>query len=159
MKNREYNNDSDKIEKNENIDDSSRSMVSGVNVLEGFSGEIGIKLISAGDGHARMKIDIEPRHRNPIGSVHGGCIFSLADTVSGVAVASTGVGCTTLSAHTVYLKAAMMNKSRVLYAEALPVRIGRKIAVIQVKITDDLEQDIAEMTFEYYIMSIRPDQN
>ncbi len=126
-------------------------------LTDGFAREIGIELMEAKDGHAKMKIDINEKHRNPIGSVHGGCLFSLADTVAGVALSTTGVGCTTLSAHTTYIKAAMMNKSRVLYGEAMPIRIGRKIAVYQVDITDDLGQEISRMTFEYFIMSQLPE--
>ncbi len=126
-------------------------------LLDGFAREIGIELMDAKDGRAKMKIDINEKHRNPIGSVHGGCLFSLADTVAGVALSTTGVGCTTLSAHTTYIKAAMMNKSKVLYGEATPIRIGRKIAVYQVDITDDLGQEISRMTFEYFIMSQLPE--
>ena len=126
-------------------------------LTDGFAREIGIELMEAKDGRAKMKIDINEKHRNPIGSVHGGCLFSLADTVAGVALSTTGVGCTTLSAHTTYIKAAMMNKSRVLYGEAMPIRIGRKIAVYQVDITDDLGQEISRMTFEYFIMSQLPE--
>lgn len=122
----------------------------------GFAGAIGIDLIEAKDGRAKMKIDIEEKHKNPIGSVHGGCIFSLADTVAGVAIASTGLACTTLSAHTSYIKAAMIGKSKVLYGTAIPLRIGRKIAVYQVDITDDQDREISRMTFEYYIMSEVP---
>ena len=126
-------------------------------LTDGFAREIGIELMEAKDGHAKMKIDINEKHRNPIGSVHGGCLFSLADTVAGVALSTTGVGCTTLSAHTTYIKAAMMDKSRVLYGEATPIRIGRKIAVYQVFITDDQGQEISRMTFEYFIMSQLPE--
>ncbi len=126
-------------------------------LIDGFAREIGIELMEAKDGHAKMKIDINEKHRNPIGSVHGGCLFSLADTVAGVALSTTGVGCTTLSAHTTYIKAAMMDKSRVLYGEATPIRIGRKIAVYQVDITDDQGQEISRMTFEYFIMSQLPE--
>ena len=126
-------------------------------LTDGFAREIGIELMEAKDGHAKMKIDINEKHRNPIGSVHGGCLFSLADTVAGVALSTTGVGCTTLSAHTTYIKAAMMDKSRVLYGEATPIRIGRKIAVYQVDITDDQGQEISRMTFEYFIMSQLPE--
>ena len=126
-------------------------------LTDGFAREIGIELMEAKDGHAKMKIDINEKHRNPIGSVHGGCLFSLADTVAGVALSTTGVGCTTLSAYTTYIKAAMMDKSRVLYGEATPIRIGRKIAVYQVDITDDQGQEISRMTFEYFIMSQLPE--
>ena len=126
-------------------------------LTDGFAREIGIELMEAKDGHAKMKIDINEKHRNPIGSVHGGCLFSLADTVAGVALSTTGVGCTTLSAHTTYIKAAMMDKIRVLYGEATPIRIGRKIAVYQVDITDDQGQEISRMTFEYFIMSQLPE--
>lgn len=127
-------------------------LIQRLNKYDGFAKYIGIEIIEAANGAAKARIELEKHHGNPIGSVHGGCLFSLADTVAGVALSTTGVGCTTLSSHVVYLKAAMMDKSRILYASAKAERIGHKIAVYDVFITDDTGLDIAKMTIEYFIL-------
>ncbi|MCI6019767.1 MAG: PaaI family thioesterase [Clostridiales bacterium] len=127
-----------------------------VNEEDYFGNYIGIEVTDAHDGYARAKMVLDQRHFNPIGSVHGGCVFSLADTVAGAATFSTGASCTTLSAHTVFLRAAMLHKSHVLYADAIPLRNGRKIVVYKVVVTDDLKQEIAEFTIEFYKMGDIP---
>lgn len=126
------------------------------NQYNNFGRYIGIELLEMKDGYAAAKMALDERHFNPIGSVHGGCIFSLADSVAGAAAFSLGKSCTTLSAHTVYLKAAMADRSHVLYGKAQPVRVGKKIAVYRVMITDDLENEIAEFTMEFFRMSEIP---
>lgn len=124
-----------------------------INKFDGFANSIGIVVTQAADGCAEGEIILEKRHFNPIGSVHGGCLFSLADTVAGVALASTDVVCTTLSSHVEFLNGAMKGRSHKLIAKAAPVRIGGRIAVYNVEITDDTGVDIARLTAEFYIMS------
>lgn len=122
----------------------------------GYARLTGIEMLYAKDGLAEARIVLDEKHFNPIGSVHGGCIFTLADSVAGIAVASCGTSATTLSAHSVYLNAAMAGKSKILYGKASPVRVGRKIAVYKVEIKDDNEKEIAEFTFEFFRMSKVP---
>lgn len=50
---------------------------------------IGMKLESAGPGLAAFTLDVDERHHNPMGSVHGGIIGDLADIAMGYAVIST----------------------------------------------------------------------
>ncbi len=117
-----------------------------------FAAHIGIEILEMADGHARLKLELLPSHFNPIGSVHGGCIFTMADTVAGIAVFSLGKSCTTLSSHAVFLNAAMQGKSKILYAESRPVRVGSRIAVMEAMVTDDRALEIARFTFEFYVM-------
>lgn len=123
------------------------------NKYDGFAKYIGIEVLEAQDGYAKAQIKLDERHFNPIGSIHGGVIFALADTVSGVAVHRLGKYCTTLSSTISYLRAAMQGKSQYLYAEAKPIRIGRTICVMDVLVTDDLGKEIAKLTVEFYILA------
>ena len=58
--------------------------------LEGFGKEVGIKFVDISEGYAKCEIEIDERHLNPGKSVHGGCIYTLADIVGGVAAWSRG---------------------------------------------------------------------
>lgn len=124
-----------------------------VNNFDGFAKDIGIVITRAENGEADGCIELKKRHFNPIGSVHGGCLFSLADTVGGVALASSGVTCTTLSSNIEYLKGAMEGVSHKLTAEGRPLRIGRKIAVYEVTIRDEHNTLICKATVDFFVMS------
>jgi len=50
---------------------------------------IGMRLASAGPGLATFVLDVDARHHNPMGSVHGGILADLADAAMGYAVIST----------------------------------------------------------------------
>ncbi|NHC24219.1 PaaI family thioesterase [Nocardioides sp. IC4_145] len=54
-----------------------------------------IDLVGAGapevrDGSARLEVEVDERHLNPAGTVHGGLFATLVDTVMGAAVRSAG---------------------------------------------------------------------
>lgn len=42
----------------------------------------------AADGEARLELDVDERHLNPAGAVHGGLLATLVDTTMGAAVRS-----------------------------------------------------------------------
>ncbi|HIS47681.1 MAG TPA: PaaI family thioesterase [Candidatus Scybalocola faecigallinarum] len=116
----------------------------------GFAKHTGIELLEAENGTATGRIVLEPVHGNPIGSIHGGCIFTLVDTIAGTAFVTTGKSCTTLSANIDYLNAAI--KSKVLIAKASPARIGNHIAVFDVRVTDDRDVLIARASVTFYVL-------
>ena len=45
-----------------------------------FAGFVGIELLEAGAGRATARLDLRDHHLNGLGLVHGGAIFTLADT-------------------------------------------------------------------------------
>ncbi|HET6404361.1 MAG TPA: PaaI family thioesterase [Candidatus Thermoplasmatota archaeon] len=50
---------------------------------------LGMRLASAGPGIATFTMQVDERHHNPMGSVHGGILGDLADAAMGYAVIST----------------------------------------------------------------------
>src|ERR1700690_1553330 len=44
-----------------------------------FAEELGIKVLEAKDGYAKVSMKIDKKHTNALGFTHGGAIFSLAD--------------------------------------------------------------------------------
>jgi acyl-CoA thioesterase len=105
-----------------------------------FAGFVGIELIEAGDGRARARLAISDRHRNGLGLVHGGAIFTLADLAFAAAVNSRGRTAVAIHCSISYLKAAAGD---VLFAEAEEVSCGPKIAVYTIRITDATGEIIA----------------
>ena len=67
---------------------------------------LGIRPASMGDGRARFELTVREDHLNPNGVVHGGIVYSLADTAMGAALFSAldpGQSCTTLEIKINYL--------------------------------------------------------
>lgn len=50
---------------------------------------LGLRLASAGPGIATFVMEVDERHHNPMGSVHGGILGDLADAAMGYSVIST----------------------------------------------------------------------
>lgn len=50
---------------------------------------LGMRLATAGPGLATFEMDVDERHHNPMGSVHGGILGDLVDAAMGYAVIST----------------------------------------------------------------------
>jgi len=105
-----------------------------------FAGFVGIELIEAGNGRARARLPISDRHRNGLGIVHGGAIFTLADLAFAAAVNSRGRAAVAIHCSISYLKAAAGD---VLLAEAEEVSCGPKIAAYTIRITDASGEIIA----------------
>jgi len=105
-----------------------------------FAESVGIELIEAGDGRAKARLAISDRHRNGLGLVHGGAIFTLAELAFAAAVNSRGRAAVAIHCSISYLKAATGD---LLFAEAEEVSCGPKIAAYTIRITDASGEIIA----------------
>jgi uncharacterized protein (TIGR00369 family) len=56
---------------------------------QGFITLVGAHAPEADGGEARVEVDVDERHLNPAGTVHGGLLATLVDTTMGAAVRST----------------------------------------------------------------------
>ena len=45
---------------------------------------LGMKITETGAGYAKVEMDVDNRHMNPFGTVHGGANASLIDTVCNI---------------------------------------------------------------------------
>ncbi|WP_138159962.1 PaaI family thioesterase [Peptoniphilus catoniae] len=109
---------------------------------------LGIKTTEIREGYGKVEVDLVEDHFNPVGSVHGGLIFSLADIAAGSASVSYGTGTATVASNLNFVSAAV-NSHRII-AEAKVIKRGKKILVIDVKVYDDKEKLLATGTFTYY---------
>ena len=99
-----------------------------------FASHCGMELVSLAAGHAVTRMAIQPWHRNAVGIVQGGAIFTLADFAFGAASNSQGRVAVGVNVGITYLKAA---KAGVLTAEAREVAATPKLASYTVNVTDE----------------------
>ncbi len=100
----------------------------------------GITLVEMGTGTAKVSMKIREQHRNSHGTVHGGAIFTLADTAFALASNSEGIPAAAINASITYMKAA---REGTLYAVAEEFAKNPKLATYVVTITDDAGERIA----------------
>lgn len=113
-----------------------------------FSKEIGIHIEEVTDESARGSITIQEKHLNPMGMVHGGCIYALADTIAGVAATAHGHFVVTVSGSINYLEAAVNTKK--ITAHAHQLRFGKHLAYYDIEILNDDGILLAKGDFCYY---------
>jgi uncharacterized protein (TIGR00369 family) len=97
-----------------------------------------IALAHVEEGLVRMRLTPAEQHYNPLGSVHGGVIATLLDSVMGCAIHSTlpqGRGYTTLELKVNYLRAVTLATGEVT-AEGRLVHAGRRSVVAEAKLAD-----------------------
>ena len=107
---------------------------------DAWAKEAGIELIEVSAGRSKVRMKIEKRHVNSHDTVHGGAIFTLADTAFALASNSHGIPAAAINAHISYVKSAI---SGTLYAEGAESSLSPKIATYSVTVTDDNGEKIA----------------
>jgi len=97
-------------------------------------------MIDVGQGTARVSMKIREEHLNSHGTVHGGAIFTLADTAFALASNSHGIPAAAINASITYMKAAREGE---LFADAGEFAENPKLATYVVTVTDDSGDRIA----------------
>ena len=120
---------------------------SGVNF---FASHIDVEITDIGLGTAVGQIVVQQHHGNPIGSIHGGCLFSLADTVGGAAAVSRRRPVTTVSSSINYVNAAMNPK--LLIGKATEIKAGKKTCVYRVDVFDETGKLLTTATNTYFYL-------
>ena len=70
-----------------------------------FATASGMRLVELRPGFAKTSLEVEDRHLNSVGMVHGGAIFTLADFAFGAAVKTGGRVAPAISTNLSFLKA------------------------------------------------------
>lgn len=118
------------------------------NAMNTFGDDLGIVTTKITAGHAECELPVTERFLNPIGSIHGGCLFTIADIAAGSAAASGGTLMTTVSSDFHFLTPGI--GCRTLYAAADAIKEGKQICVYEVKVKDENGKILAEGTFTYF---------
>lgn len=123
------------------------SILDVVNRPRQFSYENGITVTHVGPGLARGELRAGPNSVNPHGTVHGGAIAALADTVAGCCACSGGDSCVTTSSSMEFLRPARGD----LFCEAVPKKLGSRLSVVGVAVTDAGGKTVATGTFTFFM--------
>jgi len=113
-----------------------------------FANYLGIRITEIKEGYAKGEMEIEDKFQNIINSVHGGCLFSLADTIAGAAAISYGEMATTISGSMNYLSPAMDTKK--IMATAIEIKHGKRISVYDVEVVNDIGKLLAKGSFSFF---------
>jgi uncharacterized protein (TIGR00369 family) len=93
-----------------------------------FFCQMGIGVVSFGDGRASLQMTVRPDMHNGVGWLQGGILVALADEAMALAIysqLSEGEGIATISESTSFIKGV---RDGVVYAEARVIRKGRRVA-------------------------------
>lgn len=112
-----------------------------------FSKILGLQITEISKGYAKAVIPVTKDHLNPIGSVHGGCLFTLLDAVGSAAASSHGFHVTTVDATIHYLRAGLNTTH--LIASTREIKCGKRIMVYDISVTDQDEKVLSEGIFTY----------
>ncbi len=99
-----------------------------------------IVIEDVGEHYAKCSLVIEDIHRNAVGQVMGGVLFTLADFVFAVAANFRQPVTVTCTSQISFLRA---TKGKALYGEARLLKDGRRNCFYDILITDDLGEEIA----------------
>jgi acyl-CoA thioesterase len=120
-----------------------------------FADLVGLRPVSMDTGRAVFAVKLRAEHLNPHGVVHGGVIYTLADTAMGAALTTrleVGERCVTLEIKINYLAPALEGT---LTCEAAVVGRARRVGVLEARVRDEAEKLVALATGSFYIMRPR----
>lgn len=114
-----------------------------------------MEFLEIGKGYAKGRIKLQPKHLNPYGSVHGGCLYSLADSVSGTAASTYGSLVSTITGTMNFIRPAM--HTQYITCTATEVRQGKSVSVYNIEIVNDEGVLLENGTFTFYMLSGKPE--
>jgi uncharacterized protein (TIGR00369 family) len=105
---------------------------------------VGFAMKSIEPGHAIFEMEVDERHHNPMGTLHGGIYCDLADAAMGFAYAATlgeGETFTTIELKINFLRAV---RKATLTAEARVVKGGSTLGYVECEVTDETGKLVAK---------------
>ncbi len=106
-------------------------------------------VVEVKQGYAKVEMLIDEQILNVHGYVHGGALYSLADTAAGAASFATGRDSVTLSGSINYIKPGTGGK---LFGIAQEISAGRTTGVYEVFIFNDQDILLTQATFTMFFL-------
>ncbi len=118
-----------------------------------FLKTLGVSVRDIAEKHAEMTVTIDDRHLNYMGTVHGGLISALVDTVCFFPkpLIPSGLKLTTVDLNVSYVRPALKGDTLVARSELL--HLGRRTARLSVKVTDQDHGLVAYGTATLMVLS------
>lgn len=109
-----------------------------------------MKILELENGHCTVQMEVQKEMLNLHGFVHGGILFSLADTAAGAASFTTGRQSVTLNGDIRFIKPAVSGH---LKAVAKEIALTRHTGTYQADIYDETDQLLATAVFSMYFLN------
>ena len=119
------------------------------------SSMLGMEIVEYGEGRAKFAMNVDKRYHNPMGTVHGGIITSLAEDAMGVALMSTlekGESFVTLELKMNFIKSVQSGR---ITAKGKVVHRGKTIALVESDIEDSEGNLIAKSVSTQMVLKPR----
>ncbi len=119
---------------------------------------IGFRLLKVERGTVAFQYDPHESHYNPIGSVHGGILTTVLDSVMGCCIHTTlpmGVGYTTLEVKVNFVRA-VSAQTGVMRCEGSLIHSGSRVATSEARIVDKQGKLYAHANTTCLILSPQP---
>lgn len=113
-----------------------------------FAAKIGIEILDIYKGYVHTRVKKRMELENIYGDLHGGCLYTIADNMAGVAAGTYGYYVTTVNGSIQYLKAG--RNTEYIYCKAKVIKAGKTISVVQAEITDDKGTLLNTAEFTYF---------
>jgi acyl-CoA thioesterase len=101
---------------------------------------VGVQLMDVREGYAKCALPLVPEHRNAVGGVMGGAIFTLADFAFAVAANTGRPDTVSISSNVSFLNGV---KGNTLYAETFCEKDGARTCTYRIEVTDELDTQVA----------------
>lgn len=126
--------------------------------LSPFASRIGMRLVEAGEGMVRISLQLEEKHTNPNGVMHGGVATTLMDEALSLLISSfRGVAATAETPHVpVDMSMSFIAGPRIgdeIVAEARALKVGRLVAFGETEITRPVKGGIIAKGRFTFLMS------
>ena len=113
-----------------------------------FRHALNMELVEKREGYVEVGMDVLPGYMNRIGSVHGGLLYTLADSACGAAVLTYGNKAATLNGNIDYLKPGMNCKR--LTAKAQVIKHGSQVSVVDCRIFNEKDELLATARLTFF---------
>lgn len=113
--------------------------------------DLNIEILEMERGYVKGKINVTDKVLNPYGSVHGGCLYSLADITAGLAACTYGVYSSTIDGTMDYILPVI--GTEYIICEAKEIRQGAHVSQYEAMLYDDKEQLVDKARFSFYMMN------
>ena len=111
---------------------------------------LGVELLEMEQGHVKARIMHADKLLNPYGYIHGGALYSFADTVAGLAACTYGAAASTIDGSMNYLRPA--SGINYIGCDAHELRQGKQVAVYRVELFNDENLLLDTGTFTFHVM-------
>ena len=111
-----------------------------------FAAALGVVVDAAGAGEVRGRLAWAPQRCTTAGTMHGGALMGLADTLGGLCAflnLPAGAGTATISSSTVFTRAVREGEVR---AVTRPLHVGRTVITVQTDLSDQAGRRVAQVT-------------